>query len=115
LGQALAQSGLNAILNDGSLKVQRVARCPRVCGELDISGRECVESALLAAIAGAGTDIVVDLGELTFCDSTGLSLFIIVSNQARARGSALSFANVPPLVRRLFTIAGSGETFGLSE
>jgi anti-sigma B factor antagonist len=87
----------------------------RVCGELDISSRERVESALVAAIASAGTDIVVDLGELTFCDSTGLSLFIIVSNQARARGSALSFANVPPLVRRLFTIAGLGETFGLSE
>ncbi len=87
----------------------------RVCGELDISSREYVESALLATIASASTDIVVDLGELTFCDSTGLSLFILASEQVRARGSALSFANVPPLVRRLFTIAGLGETFGLSD
>lgn len=68
----------------------------------------------MAAISPDRTEIVVDVTNLTFCDSRGVSLFIAARDKARTEGSALSFRNVPPAVRRLFAIAGVDEKFGLS-
>jgi anti-sigma B factor antagonist len=86
----------------------------RIGGELDVASRESVESLLMTAISPDRTEIVVDLTDLTFCDSSGLSLFIAACDKAGTEGSALSFRNVPPAVRRLFAVAGVDEKFGLS-
>jgi anti-anti-sigma factor len=73
-------------------------------GDLDLDSRDLVERVLLAAI-GAAPTMVLDLRELTFCDSVGIAMFVAMQAKAEAGGTALAFRNVGPLVQRMFEIA----------
>ena len=48
----------------------------RLAGELDLYNAHLVRDALLDAAAGAPERLVVDLGEVTFLDSTALGVLI---------------------------------------
>ena len=63
--------------------------------------RECLES-------GFGK-IVVDLGGLSFMDSSGLRVLVEAHRTAGARGIELDVIPGPPAVRRIFEITGTGE------
>lgn len=59
-------------------------------GELDLAGVARVREAIDAVLAQRGaTDITVDMAELTFCDSTGLTEFIRADRELRNRGRRL--------------------------
>ncbi len=78
-------------------------------GELDISNAAGVENRLIALEEARPTSIVVDLRQVTFIDSTGLSLLINADSRARKSD------------RRLTILTGSGpvlrilRTVGLDE
>ena len=76
-------------------------------GELDIATAPDLEAALNERL-DAGQDVVVDLRELAFLDSTGLR--VLVASHARAVGGDASFVIVRPLdgapIRRILAIAG---------
>jgi stage II sporulation protein AA (anti-sigma F factor antagonist) len=74
-------------------------------GDLDITCRERVEPTLAAAIASA-REVVVDLANVTFCDSIGLAVFLHAHEQAEARGTRLVFRNLLPNVWRMFDVTG---------
>ena len=74
-------------------------------GELDITCREQVEPALLAALSSA-QEVVVDLGNVTFCDSIGLTMFIDAHERAEADGKRLVLRNLLPNVWRVFDVTG---------
>ena len=74
-------------------------------GDVDRESRDLVERVLLAEVGSAPT-IVLDLDEVTFCDSAGIAMFIAVHTKAEDRGTALAFQNAGPLVRRMFEVAG---------
>ena len=75
----------------------------RIVGELDAASRNSIEPALLAAIVSAES-VIVDLGELTFCDSSGVAMFIAAHQKASAEGTTLAVRNVLRPVRRVFEI-----------
>ena len=58
----------------------------------------------MAATASAGS-VVIDLEALTFCDSSGVAMFIAAQTNATARSTALAIRNLRPPVRRVFEIA----------
>jgi len=82
-----------------------VLRCG---GELDEASRPSLEPALHAAI-DSSPRVVLDLRDLTFCDSAGIALVIRAAEHARARACRLTIDNVAPAVRRVFDIAAVGE------
>jgi anti-anti-sigma factor len=84
----------------------------RICGDLDMAGREVIETAVLAAIDSASS-VTLDLAALEFCDSSGLSMFVTAQQKADARGTALHLTNVPRTVRRLFEITSLDALIGL--
>jgi anti-sigma B factor antagonist len=88
-----------------------VLRCG---GELDEASRPSIEPTLLAAIDSAD-HVVLDLRELSFCDSAGISLIVAAAEQARRRGCRLAIDNLAPLVRRVFDIAAIGELVELRD
>jgi len=49
--------------------------------------------------------VIVDLGAVTFCDSSGVAMFIAIAQKAEAHGISLSMRNTPRNVRRIFEIA----------
>jgi anti-sigma B factor antagonist len=75
----------------------------RIRGELDGASRTSIEPALMAAMTSSGS-MILDLGELSFCDSSGVAMFIAAFERARTQDSSLAIRNVQPLVRRLFEI-----------
>jgi anti-sigma B factor antagonist len=75
----------------------------RVGGELDVAARTSIEPTLMAAIESAGS-IIIDLEELTFCDSSGLATLIAACDRAAAKGASFAIRNAPPSMLRLLEI-----------
>jgi anti-sigma B factor antagonist len=75
----------------------------RIGGELDAASRKAIEPTVTAAIASAGS-VIVDLAELTFCDSSGVGMLIAMHTKSVAENTALVMRNVLPPVRRIFEI-----------
>jgi anti-sigma B factor antagonist len=59
-----------------------------VCGEIDLSNAASLRG-LLAPLTAGADELVVDLGEVTFCDTSGLRALLDVNSAARARGHRL--------------------------
>lgn len=57
-----------------------------VCGELDISSVAEVRRVTERALRGKPETLLLDLGELTFCDSSGIHLVLDTDKRARAQG-----------------------------
>ncbi len=78
-----------------------------VRGELDLATAPDLDE-VLGELQEAGREVVVDLRELAFMDSSGLRT--LVSAHARAEAGAPAFSVVRPLpdgpIARIFAIAG---------
>ncbi|GHH65438.1 anti-sigma factor antagonist [Streptosporangium violaceochromogenes] len=90
----------------------------RIClvalnGELDHTNAERFRRDLQEAVGSQPSDIVIDLTGLTFCDSTGVQVFLAIRRLVHDRGCALSLANPQPRLSRLFHLTGLGPAFGL--
>jgi anti-sigma B factor antagonist len=57
--------------------------------------------------------LVVDLSDLVYLDSTGLSVFVTVQKRASAAGIDFRLSNPNPSVRRLFQITALDQFFML--
>ena len=88
--------------------VSRVESTTRVvlAGELDGAAAAALSEQLRQLTADLVGDLVVDVGLLTFIDSTGLSLLVSLHKQVRASGRSLTIADLTPMTRRLFQITG---------
>jgi anti-anti-sigma factor len=86
----------------------------RLCGELDITSCDVIKPAVMAAIPSAYT-VILDLGDLTFCDSSGVAMFVAASEKARAEGVVLTVGNLQPSVARVFEASGIGAVLDITE
>jgi stage II sporulation protein AA (anti-sigma F factor antagonist) len=75
-------------------------------GDLDMSARFQAEQALDALLSEPVEQLVVDLGEVTFVDSTGMGLVLEVHDRARTEGFRLRLLRGPAEVQRVFELAG---------
>ena len=89
---------------DGSATVLRLG------GELDITARDDLHAAILAALADG--DVVIDLDAVTFIDSEALGALIDGYNQARAKPAGFRVVNANGLVARVLKVSGATDLFG---
>jgi anti-sigma B factor antagonist len=73
-------------------------------GELDLVEREDVRDAILEALERRPGRLIVDLGRLSFIDSSGVHLLIEAVQQSAERGVHLTIVPGPPSVHRIFEI-----------
>lgn len=59
----------------------------------------------------SAVDVELDLSEVTFMDSTGLGLMVLLRNRVLAHGQQLVLAGVPVPVARIMTITGLDKVF----
>ncbi|MFL6206955.1 MAG: STAS domain-containing protein [Acidimicrobiales bacterium] len=80
----------------------------RVSGEVDlVSAPPLLDSILCAGIAAPdGQRIIVDLGDVSFIDSSGLAALVDANRRLADRGQQLVVANPGSGVWRIFTLAG---------
>lgn len=78
-------------------------------GEVDRETADQLREALIDAVSAARTsELVVDLAEVPFIDTTGIAALLTSHEAARRNGLRLRLANPQPYVRRSLTVAGLG-------
>lgn len=85
-------------------------------GEIDLGNARNVEDEILAAIEGNAHGLVLDLTDVSYLDSTGITLLVEVKQHLHARRQAMNVI-VPkssPL-RRLFEIASLDEIIPVAD
>ncbi|WP_395105223.1 STAS domain-containing protein [Actinomadura sp. SCN-SB] len=93
---------------DASLLRQDRCAVVRARGEIDVVSRERFEAALNEALESGGP-VVIDMREVSFCDSTGLNALVNANKRAIEQGTAIALVAVPPRVRRVFRITAVDE------
>jgi anti-sigma B factor antagonist len=95
-------------MSSSVISADRDARKARLVlgGDLDMATRFQAEQALDDLLATPLEQLVVDLGEVTFVDSTGMGLVLEVNDRARAEGFRLRLLRGPEEVQRVFELAG---------
>src|ERR1044071_2820544 len=82
-------------------------------GELDAATAGQLHSTLAELLERPVPRIVVDLTQLKFCDSVGLSAFITSKQVIAARGGWLSFAGANPFLTQLLETVGLSRYFAI--
>jgi anti-anti-sigma factor len=84
-------------------------------GELDISTVPRFERRLSEALDGGARRLVIDLRELEFMDSTGLTVLVRWGRRATQDGYEIALVRGEPRVHRLFEITGLDSQFTFAE
>jgi anti-anti-sigma factor len=82
-----------------------------LAGDLDAATAPQALRAVKALTPRSGQQVVVDLTELRFCDSSGISTLIAAHNLARDAGAGIALAGVPRHLTRTLTLIGLGSFF----
>jgi anti-sigma B factor antagonist len=83
----------------------------RVAGEIDIQTSPILEEHLQRALDLGKNSIVVDLNEVTFLDSTGLSVLVAGFKRCQGAGGDMRIERPQPNVLRVFEITGLADAF----
>jgi len=105
-----------AVINSFDIVVVRTATAAtvRVCGELDADTAPGLRDRLASLVEEGITDITVDLAELGFIDSSGLSSLVVGLKRVREHGGDLVMLSPTPSTMRVFEITGLTSLFTLA-
>ncbi|MFD0852916.1 STAS domain-containing protein [Actinomadura adrarensis] len=86
-----------------------------ISGEIDVFTSPRLREELLEVIEGGALHLVIDLGEVTFLDSTGLGVLVGIYHRLRARDGSMSFMGASDRVRRVFHVTQLTKIFVLHD
>jgi anti-anti-sigma factor len=86
-----------------------------VSGELDMSTAEQLSDAVTDQLRQGPTRIVIDLTQLTFCDSLGLGTLVVLSRTARNQQTYLLLRNPSPFFSRMLDVTGVREGLNIAD
>ena len=75
-------------------------------GELDVVSAPALEQRLSEALSEPGAHVTLDLSDLEFVDSAGVSVLIKAKQDAESRGRTLVLARPTEQVHRVFALVG---------
>jgi len=98
-------------LHDGDLRVfiSHVGTRTRleVGGEVDLATADQIAERLAMIAEFGGGDVDVDMSLVTFCDSTGLKVFLNAAQRLNGDGRALRLTRASDQVTRLLDLTGT--------
>lgn len=86
-----------------------------IIGELDVDGVETAREHIEQVLRSGPRRLCLDLGQLGFCDSSGLNLLLRLRAQAEQVGTRLILAAPCGAVRRLLELTGADTVFEVQE
>ncbi len=104
------QSNFNVELHDGTQAV-----VIGVSGELDLASSPALERELERGAASKAELVIVDLRDLEFMDSTGLSVLVRAHQRAIENGQRFGIVKGPQQVQRLLTLTGVADRLTLAD
>ena len=96
----------NAKLLSVDVKQDGEALVIRPVGELDLSTTQTLDAELRKAINGDASEVILDLGGLSFIDSTGLRLLVFAASHSRDNGDVLRMLPPSPPVDQVLKLSG---------
>jgi anti-sigma B factor antagonist len=84
-----------------------------VSGELDLASSPALQEELDRLAASDSELLIIDLRELDFMDSTGLSVLVRAHQRAEEQGRRLAMVKGPQQVQRLLSLTGVGDRLTL--
>lgn len=77
-----------------------------VSGDIDLFSAPRLRAALFDLIRRGTGEIVLDLGQVQFCDSSALRVFVDAQRATASRGRTLAIENPSTTIRHLFDVSG---------
>ena len=102
------------------MQIKIVSSQPRstelvISGEIDLAVADELLETANAALAGSTCDeLVLDLSEVSFIDSTGLGTLVAIRNATLDQAVTLRLRDATPPVRRLLKITNLDSVFNMS-
>ena len=84
-----------------------------VKGDLDIYSEDEFRSFIEKEIEGADKDMVIDIKDLDYLDSTGLGLFMKIYKIAKEKDKTVSIINPKENILKLFKITNLTDVFNM--
>jgi anti-sigma B factor antagonist len=78
----------------------------RLIGEMDLGNVDEARQALMGAIGGDEVDVIVDMSELEFIDSIGISTLLEAQAASRRDSNRLGFRGAQAEVARILQLTG---------
>ena len=104
---------------DGTLVVRTAvdgdSQVVSLCGELDLANAGTAETALEAALGADGAQVIVDMSELEFIDSTGIALLVAAIGKDGDAARVRFVPSASPAVTRVLELTGLAERLPLAE
>lgn len=81
-------------------------------GEIDLYTAPTLHGELDGLLSGEGpAQIVVDMSDVEFCDSTGMNVLLGAHRRAREQGGDLELASPRPTIRKILQVTGLETVF----
>jgi anti-anti-sigma factor len=87
----------------------------KLAGELDLASVSTLEKAVDTALAEGVRQLVLDLSEVSFVDSSGLRMFIVLSQRAGAEGWKLTMTRPQEQAMTVFVVSGLEDNLPFAE
>jgi anti-sigma B factor antagonist len=84
-------------------------------GDIGIGDAATTWERVRRVLASGPRAVILDLGAVTFMDSTGLGTLLRIANECPPRGIRLTVRAASPAVRRLMEITGTDDIFSLED
>ncbi|MFF3437558.1 STAS domain-containing protein [Streptosporangium sp. NPDC002721] len=84
-----------------------------LAGELDYTNTTPLHHQIRGLLEGGYRHLLLDVGGLTFCDSTGIGIFLTLRTLITDRGGLIVLSDLPPHLRRIFETTGLVQHFTL--
>lgn len=100
---------------DVTVRRQGTTRTISAAGEIDLASAGRLRAPLLAELRDGAETLVLDLGETSFIDSSGVHLVLEVDARARDLGARLVILPGPPDVQRIFELCGLASVLNIAD
>jgi len=66
---------------------------------------------LYSLIDTSSSDVIIDMNDVSYIDSTGLGVFVGALKKSKQKGTNIVLKNLKPNVKKVFTITGLDKVF----
>jgi len=87
----------------------------KVTGDIDIESAPQVKKTFDKAITSASKQVVINLQEVSYVDSSGLATLVEILKNMRSHGGKLKLANLSAKVKGLFEITKLDKLFDITQ
>lgn len=84
-------------------------------GDLDINSVETFKDDIFEKYENVDKDVIIDLKDLEYIDSTGIGAIMTVYNEVKRKGKTLTVKNANRNIAKLFKITELDKIFNMEE